>query len=112
MDSSRHQDHVRQHVIIHGANIAHFLSLLGREADEAKRATILMLIAEEREKEKTSWDLTTGRASGGNSPPNSNSGADLGADGGSGRRTPLIGEWSSTEPEQAQVQADPAAILR
>lgn len=65
MDSSRHQDHVRQHVIIHGANIAHFLSLLGREADEAKRATILMLIAEEREKEKTSWDLTTGRASGG-----------------------------------------------
>ena len=52
MDSSRHQDHVRQHVIIHGANIAHFLSLLGREADEAKRATILMLIAEEREKEK------------------------------------------------------------
>jgi len=65
MNNSRQQDHVRQHVFIHGANIAHFLSLLGRETDETKRATILMLVAEEREKEKTSWDLTTSRVPGG-----------------------------------------------
>ena len=50
-------------MFIHGANIAHFLSLLGRETDEAKRATILMLLAEEREKEKASWNLTTAGAS-------------------------------------------------
>jgi hypothetical protein len=69
MNNSRQQDHVRQHVFIHGANVAHFLSLLGRETDEAKRATILKLVAEEREKEKTSWDLTTGRASQASLPP-------------------------------------------
>jgi hypothetical protein len=69
MISSRQQDRERLDVFIHGANVAHFLSLLGRETDEAKRATILMLVAEEREKEKASWDLTTSRASQASRPP-------------------------------------------
>ncbi len=69
MNNSCQQDHVRQHASIHGANVAHFLSLLRHETDEAKRATILMLVAEEREKDKASWDLTTSRASGGSLLP-------------------------------------------
>ncbi len=63
MNSSRQRDRGRMDLFIHGANIAHFLSLLGHESNEAKRATILMLVAEEREKEKASWDLTAEGAS-------------------------------------------------
>jgi hypothetical protein len=63
MNSSRQQNRERLDMFIHGANIAHFLSLLGHETNEAKRATILMLLAEEREKEKASWNLTTAGAS-------------------------------------------------
>jgi hypothetical protein len=62
MNSSRQKDRDRLDLFIHGANIAHFLSLLGHETNEAKRATILMLVAEAREKEKASWSLTTARA--------------------------------------------------
>jgi hypothetical protein len=64
MMSSRLQDRERLDVFIHGANIAHFLSLFRHETDAAKRATILMLLAQEPGKENASWDLTTSRASG------------------------------------------------
>jgi len=63
MNSSRQKDRGRLDLFIQGANIAHFLSLLGHETNEAKRATILMLVAEEREKEKAAWDLTAAGAS-------------------------------------------------
>jgi hypothetical protein len=59
MNNSRQEDRDRLDMFIHGANVAHFLSLLGRETNEAKRASILMLLAEEREKEKVSWSLAT-----------------------------------------------------
>jgi hypothetical protein len=63
MNNSRQRDRDRLDMFIHCANIAHFLSLLGRETNEAKRASILMLLAEEREKEKVSWSLATAGAS-------------------------------------------------
>jgi hypothetical protein len=63
MNNSRQRDRHRLDMFIHGANVAHFLSLLGRETNEAKRASILMLLAEEREKENVSWSLTTAGAS-------------------------------------------------
>ena len=54
MNNSRQQDHERLNMFIYGANIAHFLSLLGRETDPAKRATLFGLLREEREKEQAS----------------------------------------------------------
>ncbi|MGA2793333.1 MAG: hypothetical protein ABSE69_07320 [Roseiarcus sp.] len=75
MNSSRQQDRDRLAMFIHGANIAHFLSLLGRETNETKRAAILMLLAEEREKEKAACDLTTAGASPASPFPNRELGA-------------------------------------
>jgi hypothetical protein len=63
MNSSRQKDRARLDMFVHGANIAHFLSLLGRVTDEAKRTALMRLLTEEREKEKASWNLTTAGAS-------------------------------------------------
>jgi hypothetical protein len=75
MNSSRQENRDRLDMFIHGAKMAHFLSLLGHEKSEAKRATILMLVAEEREKEKASWSLTTAGASSASPFPNRELGA-------------------------------------